>query len=94
MPKRTSRFAVLVAAGLVLGPVMLVAAAVTVSAILSEWFDFRLFDFSGIGVLDWLVSGPGATKNSFHNYLTFMIGGVPAGLCFLALEALWEWARS
>lgn len=87
------RYAVTALAALVLVPIMLLGAAVAATAILGEWFSFRLFDFSGIGPLDWLFGGPGASPNSFENYVTFMLASVPTFAAFAILNAMWEWAR-
>lgn len=79
-----------------LGPIMVVAGAIAlvaiVSQVLSGWFG--IFDFSGISVLDWLAAGPGATAGSGLRYIAFMIGGIIATGCFLILGFLWEWAKS
>jgi nitrate reductase NapE component len=87
------RFLVTALVALILVPVLVVGAIGAATAILSEWFDFRLFDFSDIGVLDWLFGGPGAGANSFENYVTFMVFGIPALASFAGLTALWQWAR-
>jgi hypothetical protein len=86
------KYVVVVAVGLVVVPVVLAATAVAATAILGEWFDFQLFDFSNISVLDWLAGGPGAGANSFENYVTFMVSGAITVGGFAIMAALWAWA--
>ena len=90
---RVGRYVVALTASLVLGPVLAAGGLVALTAIVGEWFDFRLFDLSGISFLDWLYGGPGAGPNSFENYVTFMIAGGSAAACFGTLGGLWRWAR-
>lgn len=88
------RYAVLGIAAVILVPVMVAGGAVAVTALLGEWFDFQLLDFSNIGVLDWLAAGPGASANSFENYVTFVAGGVPVGVGGGVIWLIWQWARA
>lgn len=86
------RYVVLLLVGVIVVPIALAATVVAATAILGEWFNFQLLDFSDITVLDWLAGGPGAGANSFENYVTFMISGVIAMGGFAAMAALWSWA--
>jgi len=91
------RWAAVVIAGLVLGPLCLAAGAVAALALLTEFFTVDMTDLLPRdlpGALDWLAGGPGAGPGSFQRYLTLIVSAVIAGATGAAIVATWRWARS
>jgi hypothetical protein len=84
MSRRRQHFLVILMTLLCLGPIMLVAGGVAAMALLSELSGFFQIPttFLPTGtVLDFAVAGWGASRGSFANYVSFMVGGVIAAGC-------------
>jgi len=75
---------------------MTAAGIVAGLAALGQFFDFDFTNFfvptSLPSVLDWLAGGPGAPPGTFQRWVTFMVSGIIAAVCFAILKGAWTWA--
>lgn len=71
--RKSGRLLVFATAAVVLGPAMLVGAALAALSIVHVWFS----DVPG-GLLDSLFAGPSAPLGTFGSYVSFMIGAMVA----------------
>jgi len=68
----------------------------------ASWTSFLnpayLMGFQSLGgtgnIFDALVGGPGAPGGTVGPYVVFMVTGLVAGLSFLGLKTLWNWAMA
>lgn len=81
MSRRRQHFLVILLTLFCLGPIMLVAGGVAAVALLSEFFQIPTTFLPTGTALDFAALGWGASRGSFTNYVTFMVGGAIAAGC-------------